>query len=139
MLVVESVTDPVEVAHEIEAYERLLPTSHSLTATFFVECDDIATAKDELLRLTGIQHAVSLHIGELAPVLGVEIVGLDEDGPSVLTQAVHFLRFSLSDAARDAFRDPAVPVRLVVDHPEYRASGALSEGARLALISDLAL
>jgi hypothetical protein len=139
MLIVESVTDPVEVAHEIEAYERLLPTSHSLVATFFVECDDINTAKEELLRLTGIQHAVALHIGDLPPVPGVEVVGLDEDGPSVLTQAVHFLRFTFDDAARDAFRDPAVPVRVVIEHPEYRATGPLTEAARVALISDLAL
>jgi hypothetical protein len=139
MVVVESVTDPVEVAHEIEAYERLLPTSHSLVATFFVECDDINSAKEELLRLTGIQHAVALHVGDLPPVPGLEVVGLDEDGPSVLTQAVHFLRFTLDDGTRDAFRDPAVTVRLVIEHPEYRASGRIVDAARLALIADLTL
>jgi len=139
MLIVEGVTDPVEVAHEIEAYERLLPTSHSLVCTFFVECDDIATAKAELLQLTGVQHSVALHVGDLVPVPGREIVGLDEDGPSVLTQAVHFLRFALDDATRDAFRDPSVPVRVVVDHPEYRAATSIDGATRLALIADLTL
>jgi hypothetical protein len=139
MLIVESVTDPAEIAHEIEAYERLLPTSHSLVATFFVECDDINTAKDELLRLTDIQHSVALFIADLPPVPGFEVVGLDEDGPSELTQAVHFLRFTLDDAARDAFRDPQVPARVVIEHPEYRASGPIAGATRLELISDLAL
>ena len=139
MLIVEGVTDPNEVAHEIEAYTRLLPTSDSLVATFFVECDDIATAKDELLRLTGVQHAVALQVGDLPAVPGIEVIGLDEDGPSVLTQAVHFLRFSLDAASRAGFVDPTVPVRVVVDHPEYRATGRIEGDTRAALIGDLTL
>lgn len=138
MLIVEGVTDPAEVAHEIEAYTRLLPTADSLVATFFVECDDIATAKDELLRLTGIQHAVTLQVGDLPAVPGVEIVGLDEDGPSELTQAVHFLRFELGESARAAFLDESVPVTVSIDHPEYQATGRISGATRTALAADLA-
>lgn len=147
MLMVEGVTDEAAVAAELEAYGRLLPTSHSLVATMFLEHDDVRTVKDELLRLTGVQHAVRIEIGgdpltATPPAFvatGVEVPGPDEEGPSTVTHAVHFLRFSLDDAARDAFRDPAVPVEVVVDHPEYAAAAPVAGAARRSLIADLAL
>jgi hypothetical protein len=144
MLFVEGVTDEAGVQHEIEAYSRYLPSSHSLTATLFIEGDDVRTVKDQLLAMTGIQHRVRLEIGpddgadRPAVVPGVEIVGVDEDGPSTVTQAVHFLRFTFDDVQRDAFRDPAVPVTLVVEHPEYAAAVDVSGDVRLRLLADLA-
>ena len=69
---------------------------------------------------------------------GVEIPGEDEEGPSEVLHAVHFLRFSLDDAARDAFRDPAVPVELVVAHPGYAASAPVDGVTRRRLLADLA-
>lgn len=146
MLMVEGVTDEAAVAYELHAYSRLLPTTHSLVATLFFEHDDVTTVKDELLRLTGAQHAVRLEVGgdpvQGAPPLsvapGVEVPGPDEDGPSEVTHAVHFLRFTLDDAARDALRDPEIPLLAVIDHPEYRASTSIDGATRHALLSDLA-
>lgn len=143
MLYVEGVTDEDDVRHELVAYGRYLPDSHSLTATLFIEGDDIRTVKDLLEALTGIQHRVRLEIGPAdgadrpAVVPGVEIVGLDEEGPSTVTQAVHFLRFALDDVQREAFCDPATPVTLVVEHPEYAAAVDLDGAVRLRLAADL--
>src|SRR5689334_10405328 len=39
MVYVERITDPAEVDHEIELYGRMLPTSHELCATLFIELD----------------------------------------------------------------------------------------------------
>lgn len=134
----EGLTDASAVAHEIEAYSRLLPTSHQLVATMFVELDDRHAVRQELDRLTGVQHALALVVdGRLAP--GQEVPGPDEDGPSMATVSVHFLRFTLDDAQRDAFRDPAVPVSVVVDHPAYSESVPLAAATRLSLLADLAL
>ncbi|MCX6459613.1 MAG: DUF3501 family protein [Actinobacteria bacterium] len=141
MLLVEGVVDAAGVDLELEVYSRLLPTPHSLCATLFIEADDVATVKEELLVLTGIQHLIRLEITTpdhgILTCDGVEVPGLDESGPSEVTHAVHFLRFTFSDAARDAFRDPAVPVELVVDHPAYAASTAISGELRLSLLADL--
>lgn len=147
MVMVEGVTDPVAIAHELEAYSRYLPTSHSLVATLFFEHDDVRTVKDELRRLTGAQHAVRLEIGGdplagVAPTWtapGVEIPGEDETGPSEVTHAVHFLRFSFDDDARDAVRDPDVPLYAALDHPEYSAAVPISGATRRSLIADLSL
>ena len=138
MLFTEGITDEREVAGELAAYSRLLPGSHELTATLFVELDDPATVRDELDRLKGVQHAIRIEVaGE--QVRGVELPGPDEDGPADETYSVHFLKFRFGDAARDAFRDPTVPALLVVDHPEYADDTPLEGEARKSLLADLSL
>jgi hypothetical protein len=52
---------------------------------------------------------------------------------------VHYVRFPLTDAQRDAFRDPEVPVEVAVDHPNYSESAPIPKAMRLSLIADLAL
>lgn len=138
MLFTEGVTDEAEVAHELEAYSRLLPTSHELCATLFIELDDVATVRDELVRLTGVHHAISLDVAG-SRAAATELPGPDEEGPSEATYSVHFLRWRLTDEQRDAFRDPAVPASVVVDHPEYADEAPITGETRLSLLADLAL
>jgi hypothetical protein len=114
----------------------------------FIELDQDADVRAELSRLDGVQNAVSLEIGpsavgistEPTRVQAVELRGLDEDPdrPSD-TVSVHVVRFTLTDDERDAFRDPEVPVELVVEHPEYAESTPISDATRLSLLADLAL
>jgi Protein of unknown function (DUF3501) len=136
MLFTEGSTDDAEVAHELDAYSRLLPTSHQLVATMFVELDDVTTVREELDRLTGLQHSLRIEVGgHVAP--GTEVPGPDEDGPSERTSSVHFVRFTFDDEGRDAFRDPQVPARLVVDHPAYRDETPIVGDTRTSLLADL--
>ncbi|HMA45606.1 MAG TPA: DUF3501 family protein, partial [Frankiaceae bacterium] len=78
MVYTERLSDPAEVAHEVDAYARMLPTSHELCATMFIELPELATVRSELRRLAGVQHGVRLDVGGVA-VPGVELAGLDED------------------------------------------------------------
>ncbi|MCK9921325.1 DUF3501 family protein [Frankia sp. AgPm24] len=139
MVYTERLTAPADVAHEIDAYSRLLPGSHALTATLFLELDVLATVRDELRRLAGLQHSVLLEIGGTR-VAGQEIPGPDED-PEVASEtvSVHMVRFALGEQARDLFRDPDVPAELVIDHPAYNDGTPLTGATRRALIADLAL
>jgi hypothetical protein len=143
MVYVERLTDPADVDHEIELYGRMLPTSHELCATMFIELAQSADVRAELGRLSGAQNAVQLEIaapdGSTSVVRGVELRGLDEDvdRPSD-TVSVHVVRFTLSDEQRDAFRDPGVPVELAVDHPEYSESTPIKGATRRSLLADLA-
>jgi hypothetical protein len=136
MLFTEGITDDAEVAHELEAYSRLLPTSHELKATMFVELDDVTKVREELSRLAGLQHAIRIDVGE-SSAPATELPGPDEDGPAEATYSVHFLRFTFDDDARDAFRDPSVPARLVVDHPAYADDVPIDGDLRRALLADL--
>ncbi|WP_322747400.1 MULTISPECIES: DUF3501 family protein [unclassified Frankia] len=139
MVYAERLRSPADVAHEIEIYSRLLPASHALTATAFIELDVAETVRSELERLAGVQRSIRLEIDGV-PVPGEEIPGPDE-APNIPspTVSVHMLRFPLSDSTRDAFRDPAVPVELVVDHPAYNEATPITGAARKSLIADLAL
>ena len=112
MVFVERLSDPAEVGHEIELYGRMLPSSHELCATLFIELDQDVDVRAELARLSGIQNAVGLEFshpdGSKTPkVTAVELRGLDEDldRPSD-TVSVHVVRFTLNGEQRDAFRDP---------------------------------
>ncbi|MCK9904387.1 DUF3501 family protein [Frankia sp. Cpl3] len=139
MVYTERLSAPGEVAHEVDAYSRLLPSSHALTATMFIELDQLDAVRDELVRLSGVQSRISLEIGGVT-VPAVEIPGVDEDpdAPSE-TVSVHMFRFPLTDETRDAFRDPEVPVELVVDHPAYSDGTPVTGATRRSLIADLAL
>ena len=138
MLFTEGITDEAEVANELEAYSRLLPSSHELVATLFIELDVVETVREELARLAGVQHAIRIEVGgEQVPA--VELPAPDEEGPSEETYSVHFLKFRFSDTARDAFRDPSLPASLVVDHPEYADDVPIEGETRKSLLADLAL
>lgn len=140
MVYTERLTEPAEVQHEVELYGRMMPSSHELCATMFIELSDTSAVRSELARLSGIQDAVSIEVGEHV-VRSSELPGPDEDpkAPDRETVSVHVLRFRFDDAARDAFRDPDVPARLVVDHAEYSDDTPITGETRLSLLADLAL
>jgi hypothetical protein len=138
MVYAEGISDPEEAAAEVEAYARMLPTSHELCCTLFIELEDVRTVKDDLARLNGVQHSLRIDVGGES-VLGRELPGVDEDGESTTTASVHFLRFMFTDEQRDAFRDPSVPATLVVDHPEYSDEMPISGPTRISLLADLTL
>src|SRR3954452_10988279 len=93
MVYAEGISDRGEAAAEIEAYARMLPTSHELSCTLFIELDDLQTVRDELERLDGVQHALSIDV-DGARVPGRELPGLDEGAEANRTAAVHFIRFT---------------------------------------------
>ena len=135
MVFVEQTTDLAKIAEELDVYNPLMPTSHELSATLFLELPDMATLKAELPRLVGIEDRFSLDIG------GSVAQGVGEEGRSRddYTATVHYLRFPLTDEQRDAFRDPSVPVEIAVDHPNYSESAPIPDAMRLSLLADLAL
>jgi hypothetical protein len=139
MVYTERLSDPAEIQQEVELYGRMLPTSHELCATMFIELTETSEVRAELARLSGIQHAVTLEVGDHV-VQSYELLGPDEDPDTEQeTVSVHVLRFRLGDEARDAFRDPDVPARLVVEHPEYSDDTPITGQTRLSLLADLAL
>lgn len=135
MVFAEGISDPAAVQAELDTYNPLLPSSHELSATLFIEIPDMATLKAELPRLVGIEDSVSLSVGDAV----VPAVGESGRSRSDYTSTVHYLRFRLTDEQRDDFRDPAVPVLLNVDHENYAESTPVAGEVRLSLIRDLAL
>ena len=135
MVFAEGISDHAAVQAELDTYNPLLPSSHELSATLFIEIPDMATLKAELPRLVGIENSVSLTVGESV----IQATGEGGRSRSDYTSTVHYLRFRFDDDQRDDFRDPAVPVLLNVDHENYSESTPVTGDVRLSLIKDLAL
>jgi hypothetical protein len=134
MLFVEGVTSPALAAEELSAYQRLLPTSSTVSATLLVEITDQARVKPELERLAGLHDSVRLEVGDVrCPATDVPP---PDDAPSDRTYSVHFLRFTVPSEAVQALQGDA-PARVVVDHPEYAASTELPAQLRAQLLADL--
>lgn len=138
MVRAERIVDPGKIAEEIEVYNELLPENGELRATLFIEIQEVDRIKSQLDRLMGIDEGDNLYfqIGRQE-----QIVGLFEAGRSKEDKisAVHFVTFPFSLAQRDAFRDPAVAVRLVLDHPRYRHAAVIEPTVRAALAEDFAV
>ncbi|HEX6394069.1 MAG TPA: DUF3501 family protein [Acidimicrobiales bacterium] len=127
------------IQEELNTYNPLIPGVGELSATMFIEL----TSKEELEywlpRLTGIEQAPRLVIGEGS---GAEIVParVDTSHAAQLTReettaSVHYVAFSLGPAQVARFRDE--PVKLGIDHPEYREETLLSEDTKMSLLEDL--
>ena len=127
------------IQEELDTYNPLIPGPGELSATMFIEL----TSKDELEywlpRLVGIEQAPRLVIGEGS---GAEIVRakVEQSHAAQLTRqevtaSVHYVAFSLGPRQVARFR--VEPVKLGIDHPEYREETVLSADTKRSLLEDL--
>lgn len=135
---VERIRERDALQHELEVYNELVPGEGWLSATLFIEITDVASVRPELDRLIGLDEHVSLELGAGGDALRVRArfdpKQLDEERIA----AVQYVRFPLDAPARARFDDPAVPARLRVDHPSYRAETLLAPETRASLARDFA-
>ena len=126
-----------KVQEEIDVYNALLPGPDELSATMFIEIQDMARVKPILDRLAGIDRGqcVWLQIGPDLAVPGEFEAGHSDEEKGKLA-AVHFVRFRFSPEAARAF--PKAQVHLVVEHPAEQARTRLEPEVLAALAQDLA-
>jgi hypothetical protein len=133
MLRAERITDLDKVRFEVDVYNDLIPDAGELSATMLIEITEQERIRSELVRLIGIDKAVSLRIGDQFVIPALFEAGRSkEDNLS----AVQYVRFTLSPAAQAAFRDEQQPVRLVIDHANYQAHAEFSPATRRSLAAD---
>ena len=125
-----------QIAGELDAYNPLIPKGREFVATLMFEIDDPDRRAAELGRLGGVEHTISLTIGEetLAALADADAERSTAEGR---TSTVHFLHFPLSDAQAAAFRDPAQEVVLGFGHPNYAHMSVLGRTVREELANDL--
>ena len=100
-----------------------------------IEYDDVAERQAALARLKGIEDRVWVQAGDAPRVFAIADEDLDREN-EVKTSSVHFLRFELDAASRQALRAGA-PLAMGVDHPAYRVAEQIGPVARDALLRDL--
>ena len=136
MLRIERIFEEDGIRHELEAYNPLVPDGHNWKATMLIEYPDAAERKRMLERLKGIEDRVWVQVKGHERVGAIADEDLERENEEK-TSSVHFLRFELTPAMRDALRKGAA-VTVGVDHPEYRATTELAPEVRTALAADVA-
>lgn len=133
MMRVERIQDEDEIQFEIDTYNTLIPEPGSLSATMFIEIQEIDQIKTMLDRLQGLDRpgAVLLKLGSDRIPAQFEPGHSKEDRIS----AVHYVTFALS--AEQARNFVSSPVEIQVRHPEYSATAALTEEQRIEIGKDL--
>jgi hypothetical protein len=133
MLRAEHIDAEPAIQAEIDVYNSMMPDACSLTATLFIELPREVDPRAELGRFVGLDEHVVLHVGPHAIRAAFEPGRQEADRIS----AVQYLRFPMSEAARQAIAVPGTPLALEIDHPSYRHRVALEEAGRASLARDL--
>jgi hypothetical protein len=117
----EKMATDEQIQHELDVYNRLLPTPGELSATLFIELTSEEELRTWLPRLVGIERACELRIGRGDQLTVVRSVAESSHQANLTreetTSAVHYVRFPFTDEQVGAFRTG--PVSLAVNHPEY--------------------
>jgi hypothetical protein len=126
-----------QIKDELEAYNPLIPQGDELIATVMFEIDDPARRDRELARLGGVEHNIYLSIaGERAS--GVPDDTRENSTDDGKASSVQFVRFPLSAAQKQKFRDAGTQVICGIDHPSYGHMAVMPDTVRAALAEDLA-
>jgi hypothetical protein len=139
MIRTERIVDDAKIQEELDVYNALVPDAGELSATLFIEIPELVRMSQDKVRETvnrfqGLEHdSLWLVAG------GVRVPARFESGHSKEEKmaAVHYVRFAVPPAARAALADPAADVRVVVDHPNYRAESPVPAELRRALQEEL--
>jgi hypothetical protein len=134
MIRTERISDERAIQHELETYNDLLPEGDRLAATLFIEYDDPAQRSDMLRRFASLREQVVLRVGETQARARFSVHHGEELDR---LPAVNYLIFELDPGARARLADPGATATLVVDHPDYAVSVALSTQLRTELAHDL--
>jgi hypothetical protein len=126
-----------QIADELAAYNPLIPQGAELVATLMFEIDDPVRRHEFLSRLGDVEETITLTVGGEV-VRAVPERDVERTTAGGKTSSVHFLHFPLTPAAVAAFKDPAQPAVLAINHPEYSHMAGLPPAVRQALSDDLA-
>jgi hypothetical protein len=135
MLHIEKIFDEAGIQGELEAYGPLVPDGTNWKATMLIEYPDPNERKRELARLIGVEDRVFVEVEGHARVYAIADEDLDRETEEK-TSAVHFLRFELDPASRDAVRAGA-GVKVGCEHPNYPAHVNVAPETLASLAGDL--
>jgi hypothetical protein len=134
MLHIEKGGEP-QILDELAVYNPLVPKGRELVATLMFEIEDEGTRARELGLRGGVEHTVTLKVGEW-------IVAAQPDGDVERTNAVgktsavHFFHFPFTDQQVDAFRNADAEVILGFGHENYAHMAVIPKAVREALAED---
>ncbi|HEY0822818.1 MAG TPA: DUF3501 family protein [Ramlibacter sp.] len=135
MLRIEKIFEEEGIQQEIDAYAPLVPDGGNWKATMMIEYPDINERKRELARLIGVEDRMFVEVEGHPRVYAIADEDLDRENEEK-TSAVHFLRFELTPAMREAVKAGAA-VKLGCDHTNYPAHVVMAPETLASLAGDL--
>ena len=136
MLRIEKIFEDEGIQAEIDAYAPLVPDGTNWKATLLIEYPDPNERRRELARLIGVEDRLFVEVEGQARVYAIADEDLDRENDEK-TSAVHFVRFELSAAMREAVKAGAA-VKLGCDHTHYPAHLQIAPETLASLAGDLA-
>jgi len=134
MLRAEHIVDLDKIRDEIEVYNALVPSPGELSATLLIEITDSDRIREDLVQLIGIDECVSMQIGTEHRIPAEFEPGRSKEDK---LSAVQYVRFKFNAAQRAAFLEGADPIRLVVEHKNYRHAADVERAVWESLREDL--
>src|SRR6185436_3204796 len=106
------------IQEELDAYNPLVPDGSNWKATMLIEYPDTTERAKALAELIGVEDRIWIQVEGCPRVYAIADEDLDRE-TDVKTSSVHFLRFELDAAMKQALSGNA-GLRMGVDHPRYR-------------------
>src|ERR671927_1992658 len=106
MLRIERIFEEEGIQGELDAYNPLVPDGTNWKATMLIEYPDPEERKRMLARLKGIERKVWVQVEGCERVYAIADEDLERETEEK-TSSVHFVRFELSAAMREALRQGA--------------------------------
>jgi hypothetical protein len=135
MLRIERIFEADGIAGELAAYNPLVPDGSNWKATFMVEYPDVEERREALARLIGVEDKVWVQVQGHERVYAIADEDLEREDETK-TSSVHFLRFELGPEMVVGMKDGS-GLSVGIDHPNYRFSVTVDDGARGSLARDL--
>ena len=136
MLRIERIFEAEGIQGELDAYNPLVPDGGNWKATMLIEYPDADERRRMLARLKGIERRVWVQVQGCERIYAIADEDLERENEEK-TSSVHFLRFELDLASRDALRGGAA-LSVGIDHPHYSATTRVDAAVRASLAGDLA-
>lgn len=133
---VEKLVSDEEIQVELDTYNPMIPEAGELTATVFLELTSDEQVREWLPKLVGIERSFAIVLAN-----GDRVRSLAEEAHAgqltreEATAAVHYIRFEFTPEQVEQF--VAGPVRIEIEHPDYREAVELAETTHAELIGDL--
>lgn len=124
---------PGAVEDELQAYNPLVPGPGELSATVMFEYETPEERQAQFAQLVGIDQHLWLVVGSEKPLLA-RFDRVQLDGGRI--SSVQFVKWRLDDVRRGLLKEDGLVVKLVADHPSYRAQSVLSEQTRREIMND---
>jgi hypothetical protein len=136
MLRIEKIYEEEGIQAELDVYNALVPDGSNFKATMLIEYADEIERKAALAKLIGIEDRLFVQVEGQDRVYAIADEDLERENGEK-TSAVHFVRFELTQAMKDALKSGA-QMMLGCDHPNYPAHlEELPQQTLASLLTDL--